>query len=692
MWTDVIPGVVVAVAMFVVPGAAALLCCRVAWPTALVAAPPVSLALLAVSTLPAALVGSPWGPVWVLGTTVVGVGVCALWSWATPWGRRTPRWSPLSAAAAGQYLIGQVIALVFMVPLFLTALVEPTTIAQRYDNAFHLNAIEAIIRTGEATPFDTGQLLRGAVYPNSWHTAAALVQELSGLGLPQTVHALTLVTVLGVWPLSVWLLVEVLVRPGAVARLVTGPLTLAFSGFPLVLLNWGLVYPTILALAAAPALAAVLIHLALDHELLRSPVRIAAIIGAMGVGVGIAHPGAALAALIIALPLTLLALIRHLDRSVLRSLRRPTSASARHASSGTSLRSIPAADLARAAVLAVVAAGIVAVWATMAPSTDTAPWTAFQSTPQALGEAFLGGAMGRYTLPLVVVLSALGLLGALLGRGRDRLVLLAMLGPVAVYWASSAAQDANWRNLLSGFFYRDNYRTAAALTLVAVPLVVAGAELIVRGLRRAAAAWRARRDGRDAPEEGRAPESGRADAGPAALPAAAALVVGVLASTALSWHISSDPQVRERFTTVADAYRTWEIADIVSGTEFEMFEDLPAHVPEDGYVVTDPWEGGGLAYALGEREVSRIYMTVKRTPEEAYVDAHFADIASDPRVCAALPDDQPLFYLDLEEHRLGGNEIEDSGYLGFIGITEDTPGFELVHQVDDVRLYEVTAC
>ncbi|APX32960.1 hypothetical protein BH708_09825 [Brachybacterium sp. P6-10-X1] len=685
MWTDVIPGVLVAVALLVAPGAAALLCCRVSWPTALVAAPPVSLALLAISTLLAAVVDAAWGLPWMLATTVLGAGACALWSWATPWGRRTPRWSPLSAAAAGQYLVGQVIALIFLVPLFLSAFVEPTTIAQRYDNAFHLNAIETIVRTGEATPFDTGQLLRGAVYPNSWHTAAALVQELSGLGLAQTVHALTLVTVLGIWPLSVWLLVEVLVRPSPVARLVTGPLSLAFAGFPLVLLDWGLVYPTILGLAAAPALAAVLIHLALDRELLAAPVRIAAIIAVMGIGVGIAHPGAALAGLIIALPITVLALVRQLRGPVLGALRRPAGSSARHASRGWSLRAVPAAELGRAAVPAVVAAGIAAVWATMAPSTDTAPWTAFQSTPQALGEAFLGGAMERFTLPLIVVLSALGLLGALLGRGRDRLVLLAMLGPVAVYWASSAAQDAFWRNLLSGFLYRDNFRTAAVLTLVAVPLVVAGVELLLRGLRRAVAAWRAHRtEGESASDASRG--------APGALPTAAALVIGVLASTALSWHVSSDPHVQARFETVSDAYRTWEIADLVSGTEFAMFEDLPRHVPEDGYVVTDPWEGGGLAYAFGDREVSRIYMTVKRTPEEKYVDAHLEDIASDPRVCAALPADQPLYYLDLEEHRLGGNKIEDSGYLGFAGITEETPGFDLVHQVGDVRLYEIDAC
>src|SRR5699024_2225037 len=110
-----------------------------------------------------------------------------------------------------------------------------------------------------------------------------------------------------------------------------------------------------------------------------------------------------------------------------------------------------------------------------------------------------------------------------------------------------------------------SFRTAAAVTLVAVPLVVAGVETLVRLLRFLR----------------------RADAtGPAGwLPAAAALGVGVLASTALSWHVASDPHVQARFETVSEAYRTWEVADLVSGTEFAMFEDLPRYVPQDGYVI-----------------------------------------------------------------------------------------------------------
>ncbi|WP_193106935.1 DUF6541 family protein [Brachybacterium sp. FME24] len=667
MWTEVIPGVLAALALFVVPGLAVLLCTRVAVPTALVAAPPVSLAVIAASTMVARVTGAHWGPLWVLGTALAVTAVCALWSWATPWGRRMPRWSLLSGPAAVQYLIGQVIALIFMVPLFLKAFVEPTTIAQRFDNALHLNAIEAVRRTGEATPFDTAELLRGFLYPNGWHTAGALVQDLGGLDLPQSVHALALVTMLGVWPMGMWLLIEVLVKPSVAVRLIAGPLMFAFPGFPLVLLDWGLVYPTILGLALAPALAAVLLHTVLRRTLLDSPVQILLIIALTGIGVGIAHPGSALAGLIIVLPVAIAALIRHLDRTVLRPSR-----------SGREVRRIPRGDLVWAGLLAALSLAIAAVWLLMTPSTATAPWSTFQSTPQALGEVAFGGAMGRPTLMIAVVLCGLGLLSAFLGRGRDRLVLLALAGPGIVYWASAAAPEEAWRDLLAGFFYRDNFRTAAALTLVSVPVAVKGVETLARGVGALVTVVARRRRGDSSPRP--------------VISAVVALLVGALAATGLASHVSQDPKVQAQYEHASEAYRTWAISDLVSGDEFRMFEELPEFVPEDAYVIADPWEGGGLTYAFSDREVNRMYMTVRRTPEERYLDSHLKDIGTDPQVCEALPTDQPLYYLDLEEHRLGKDDPEVSGYLGYQDISEDTDGFDLVHEVGEVRLYEVDAC
>ncbi|MCT1385098.1 hypothetical protein M4D54_05550 [Brachybacterium sp. p3-SID1565] len=721
MWTDVIPGVIVALVLLIAPGAAVLLCWRVHWPTALVAAPPVSLALVLLSGLLARLADSWWGVDWLVIATTLAVGVVALLRWATPWGRRIPRWSPLPALAAGQYLMGQTIAWLFMTPLFLTAFVEPTTIAQRYDNAFHLNAISAITRTGQATPFDTGALLRGSIYPNGWHSAAALVQQLSSLELQSAVHALTLVTMLVVWPWSIWLLVEVLARPGTLARLITGPLSLAFAGYPAVLLDWGLVYPTILGLAVAPAMAALFIHLALDPELLRSPVRTAGLIGLTGVGVGIAHPSAALSALIIALPIVAVALVRHLraSRIMARNPAGPTNApepgegtgqgdgrnssslAGRLSATIRGVREMPGPAQLRAAVLAIVVVGSLILWAGLAPSTASAPWVPFQSTPQALGEAFLGGAIERYTLLVITLLSAAGLIGSAFGRGRDRLPLLAMLGPVIVYWASSAVLVAWWRDLLSGFMYRDSLRTAAMLTVTAVPLAIWGAQCTWDAAERL---WASRRERKRTASlrsasgdgaEGRAGGGSRAASSEASAPRSRAVILtvaGVLVSTVLAWHVSSHPEVRQRYYTAAEAYRTWDGSEMLSPTEFEMLEDLPEHVPGDAYVISDPWEGGGLVYAFTGREVSRLYMTLSRTPAERYLDDNFKHIAFDPKICGTLPEDRPLYFLDLEELRIYDDDIEVSGFEGYEGITEHTPGFDLVHQVGDTYLYEVTAC
>ncbi|WP_114853506.1 DUF6541 family protein [Brachybacterium sp. YJGR34] len=696
MWTDVIPGVIVAAVMFIVPGASILLCCRVGVPTALLAAPPVSLGLILLSTLATALLDAAWDVRWVAGTTAVCALVAAAWTWGTPWGRRGPRLALISGPAALQYLAGQVIALLFMVPLYLRAFVDPTTIAQRYDNAFHLNAIEAILRTGEATPFDTGALLRGLLYPNGWHTAGALVRELSGLDLPQAVHALMLTTVLGVWPMAMWLLVEQLVRPALVVRMLVGPLLLALPGFPLVLLDWGLVYPTILGLAVVPVLAAVLVHAARGEALLDAPVRLGLIIAAIGVGAGIAHPGSALVGLIIVLPIAAASLVRHLQRTMVAPVREVARSGARHTTPLRALRDTPRRDVVRAAVLAAMVLAIVVLWAVMSPSTATAPWTAFQSTPQALGEIAFGGSMGRPAFGVVVLLSGLGIAGAALGARRHRVVLLAMLGPGLVYWASSAAPDGFWRDALAGFLYRDSFRAAAALTVVAVPLATMGLQTLAGALRRAGDAERGRRSARGAAgADGLDGAAGSPLAVPAAhgpLRAVAGGVVGALLATLLAWHVSSDPLLEERFDAVSEAYRTWEIADLVSTDEFEMFEELPEYVPEDGYLIVDPWEGGGLAYALGDREVNRLYMTVRRTPDERHLDDALDEIATDPTVCESLPEDRPLYYLDLDDHRLGGDDAAESGYLGFQDITDDTAGFDLVHEVGEVRLYEVTAC
>jgi hypothetical protein len=419
------------------------------------------------------------------------------------------------------------------------------------------------------------------------------------------------------------------------------------------------------------------VHTILERTLIPSPVQICLIVVLTGIGVGVAHPGSALVGLIIVLPIAVAALVRHLQRTVLRPRTSPLGAGARHAEPVPAHRRTTRTDLVWAGLLAALALTITAVWFLMTPSTATAPWAAFQTSPEALGEVAFGGAMGRPPLLLLVVLSGIGLLAALLGKGRDRLVLLALAGPGIVYWASAAAPEEAWRDLLSGFFYRDNFRTAAALTLGAVPVALMGVQTLARGLE-ALISLLARR---------------RTDSAPRPLVSAVVgVVVGALAAIGLATHVSEDPNVRTRYDNASQAYRTWEISDLVSTDEFVMFEELPEYVPEDAYVIADPWEGGGLAYAFSDREVNRMYMTVRRTPEERYLDANLKNIGTDPKVCEGLPTDQPLYYLDLEEHRLGKDDAKVSGYLGYLDITDDTPGFDLVHEVGDVHLYEVDAC
>jgi hypothetical protein len=703
MWIQVLPGVLAAVALLVLPGTAVLLALRTGPTTALLVSPAVSLALTAIGTLCAHAAAKPWHPGWTLAVTVVAMAGCiccrllarrVVARWAgrglhpamVRRVRERTRLDLIGPRAGVQYAIGAVISWAWTVPVYLAMFRAPTTIGQRFDNAFHLNAIEAIVRTGRATPMDSGAITRGGAYPNGWHTAAAGVQELTGLDLAPSVHALTLVVVLLVWPASMSLLVELLVRPGLIVRLATPVVALAFPSYPLGLLGFGIAYPYILGIAVAPVLAALGIDLLRRRRILSCPVRTTLTVTLAGIGTGIAHPSAAITALLVVLPFEALELLRSL-----RALRRSPHTRAartrdRHAPTSTRrpwLWSV---------LLAVFVLGTCAIWVLVVPSLSSADWRPFQTLPQAIGEMALGGGMRKEVTGLFVCLTAGGVLLALTSRirarrggdgaasadgwdrGWDRQAgpLLALLCPGLVYLVASAVWNEQLRTTLSGFLYTSPYRAAAAMVIGAVPLALSCVQFLAASARHRA--------------DARFPRHGRIHGlmtVPVALVLAAVLAVSATGSSSIT------PQYRQVSRAYDDARPA---AILLDHDERTMMQALPDLVPKDGYVVADPWKGGGLVYAFGDREASETYMLTPRTDQEKYRDRHLDRITEDPAVCAALPTDRPLFYLDLDPRRLNQDDITRSGYTGMARVTASTPGFTLIHTQGTSHLYRIDAC
>jgi hypothetical protein len=650
-WPDLIPAVVVAGALMIVPGGVPLAVLGLR-PLPLVAlSPVVSIAVVAGSAAAASLLDVPWGP----GPVAAAVLVAALLALALRLGvrRRLAGFAPEDSSAAGlrsssaalvQYGVGLAAIGAAMATPIMQTFVSPLSISQKFDNAFHLNAISYAVRTGRAAPWDISVVSGGAIYPPGFHDQTALLQLLlPQLPLPAAVHAVMLTILLVAWPLSMALLIETLFRPGPAARMLTVPLSFSFTAFPLTLLDWGMIYPNVYGFALVPALLALVVELVRRQGTAQvPPVLVAPLLALAIVGAALAHPNAPFSAALLCLPAFVVGI----------------------------LRASPARGRERLwpAFLALSSVGVVAAWVVFAPSLATAEWFAVQTTSQATGEVLTGATAEKRAIWTGTVALLVGL-AALLRTRRHLWLLVAWVIAAVVYVASTAWAEGPWRDLVSGMLYRDQFRTGALLSFVWVPVAVYGvqtvAELLGTQAHRLPGALRSRS-------------------------ALVGLVLSVVAALVVSGLTVSSRGFTERMTQVRGAYVLDERSEILSPSELEMFDSVEELVPPDATIVVDPWDGSSLAYAFTGRHVTTYYVTDLRSPQLAYAVNHIEKIAEDPDVCMsldALGADHVLSFGDVEMF-----EGDENGRFEPLENLRGTEGLELLAQHGDAFLYEITAC
>ena len=305
MWFSLIPVFLAAAVLLFVPGALVGAAAGLRASLVVAMAPAISIAIIAGTGVVAPVVGLAWGPVPIAAATALtALALLAARLWTA---RRRPErreagarrrsdpvtaaaWCvawPLSAAVTG-YTVGR---------LFNT----PDAISQTFDAVFHLNAVEWILKTGNASSL---RLLleapQGSVYPLGWHTLVAAAMRLCGAtDVPAATNATALAVSGLVWTSGCLALTHILLRGRPLALLVAAVMAGSFSAFPILLLNWGVLYPNFLSVALLPAL------LAAARELVPTagarPTGLVLPAGALGVGgLGLTQPNTA-ATLLLAL-------------------------------------------------------------------------------------------------------------------------------------------------------------------------------------------------------------------------------------------------------------------------------------------------------------------------------------------------------------------------------------------------------
>lgn len=250
---EAVPLVLIAGTVLVVPGLVFSLAVRVRGLAALLLAPLFSVALASVLSLILPIISVAWTPVsyaaGVVAVSVIAFGVRTAISRKWPDLAWTPeRKAVLMASGVGLLGAGLLIALQMG-----TAFIAPENISQSYDNVFHLNAVRWAIDSGNASPLNLGAFTGISAYPSAWHAMTSLVAMATGASIPVAVNVTNIAIGAIVWPLGSLFLVRQLVGSRLISTVVALIFIPAFTGFPLLMVDWGVLYPNLLSIALLPA-------------------------------------------------------------------------------------------------------------------------------------------------------------------------------------------------------------------------------------------------------------------------------------------------------------------------------------------------------------------------------------------------------------------------------------------------------
>lgn len=604
-----------------------------------------SISSIGLSSVVAPWVGLPWtiAPPLIL-SLVVALVLLVLRRRLTIAPARGSRneWGRPFLAQSIAVVLGSVLTLLFIAP----QIGAPGDPAQTYDTVFHLNAVQWILDTGNASPTAMTMTTPGRVtsfYPTLWHAIVSIVVQLTGASIPVATNAVALAVASVVWTVACVFLARVLFGRAPFHALLVGGLSAVFGAFPAMLLWFGVLYPNLLAVAVLPIALALLTALVQRRSMLgMRPVALALAAAWIVGGMTLAHPNALFSLFVLTVPLVVYAVVR------------------------ASRRAAPERRVRVAVLSSVGAIALFAVEAVAFARTTTMDngWMPSRNFPAAVREALTNGPID---LDYAWVVSAFMLIGLVVACWRPRLrwtvgayLLSVLLYAVAVGWPAGPLRTA-----ITGVWYNDAYRLAALTPVLAIPLAALGAVSVARWLARGVRLGRT--SGRRTPR----------------LPALATMIVVTLVAIGVPFASN----VADSSPYVAARYRLDDRSVMLSRDEVAFLDRIPELVPDDAVIAGNPWNGSSLVYAYtGLR-------TLFPHVGGAYPDAYWAlaeGLADGtPEACAAARDLGVTHVLDFGDRFIFGTDERAEQYPGLTGIDADADGLTLVDADGEIGLYAV---
>ncbi len=478
-WLAVVPPLLAAFAMILVPGLVATAPLRLRIVARVAVSGVVGVAALGLSGVVFGLLHVPYAPWQPLVPALLAAGVALVVR------RRWPRLAlPPERVRAGWLAVTWVLATALIVLVAFIFVPSPERFSQTYDNVFHLSAIAHILQTGDAssltlrTVIETGRTW--AFYPAGWHTLVVSAVELTGASIPVAINAAWIAVCGAVWLPGVAWLAQVLVRrqrPGTVA-LVALPLGAAFGAFPFSLLSWGTLYPTFLAGALLPG--ALAIPLATWH--LRRTVRREDrsgvwLLGALGTLAAVAAIAAAQPRALATWALLLAPVVVGVAASAfLRGWRRGGRSRRRAVVSLVVVAALIVVGAVAAFVYAVVRLGLFdrPLDERLGGPQAAATQSVLAGIVQVLTQSWPTGVGGIVPWPALLLAAAVAIGAVVAARTRGLRWIVVASALAALLFALAAGSDDVVTKLATALWYKDRYRLSSAVPVLGVVLATLG--------------------------------------------------------------------------------------------------------------------------------------------------------------------------------------------------------------------------
>ncbi|MDF9279381.1 hypothetical protein P4U43_16450 [Arthrobacter sp. EH-1B-1] len=638
-WLSTLPGFFVALLVLLGPGLLWGAVFGLRRLTLLALAGPLSVSAVVIASESAALAGVRWSIVPLLGVTAAVA--LLLWLIRRRFGEAVatdpggPLRHSLAAWAAAAIPVGLITLWIFG---------DPENIAQSHDNIFHLNAVRYIAETGNASSPDLGYLgTRAATfYPAGWHAIVSVVLLSSGLSVPAAINVVNLAIVLAIWCIGCLFLVTRVTGERRTALLSAAVLSGAYSSFPYLLYEFGVVYPFMLSIALLPAVLGLVVQLMRVGAPLRTTTA-ANLLLLLGVlpGLALAHPSSVVGALGLSLPMVLAAAYSRLRRSAEPAWR----------------------TLVPTAVFLVVLA---VVWMRIRPSRGSSDnWNELGNAGVALIEVVLHSPLFR---PPAYLVAALTLVGAavVLRRKRHRWT-LALYGFAAMLFVVAnwkEAPDLRW--IVAGVWYNDYFRISAMLPVAGIIIASLGAVALVDLAKRRPKVRALLREG--SRERG-----------------AAVVVVLVVAGVLLA----PLGAVQRGVAEAAAKYRFTEDSQLLTVDELALIERLPETVEEGSGIVGVPLTGASLSYSYTGIPTLLPYGTLPASAAGKIIYESLDELTTNPEVCPAAQEMGVEYVLDFGISSVHPGKTEEVP-----GLQDLNPenGFERVDSEGEAALYRIAGC